>query len=66
MDSKMILLISINAILPINLILLLGTGIGIGDMAMMAGMMGPPIGWVVLLIILALGGFLDWAVLYAH
>jgi hypothetical protein len=37
-----------------------------GGMAMMAGMMGTPIGWVVMLIILALGGILAYAALYPH
>ena len=62
----MILLIVIGAILLIALILLFASGIGMGGMAMMAGMMASPIGWVVFLIILALAGFLGWAVLYTH
>ena len=66
MDPKMILLIVIGAILLIALILLFASGIGMGGMAMMAGMMASPIGWVVFLIILALAGFLGWAVLYTH
>ena len=35
-------------------------------MAMMAGAMSTPLGWVALLIILALAGFLGWAALYMH
>jgi len=66
MDSQTIMLLVIGAVLLIALLLLFGTGVGMGGMAMMAGMMGTPIGWVILLVILALGGFLAWAVLYVH
>ena len=66
MDTNTILLIVIGVVLLVALILLFGSGAGMGGMAMMAGMMGTPIGWVVLLAIVALGGFLAWAVLYAH
>lgn len=65
MDPKMILLIIIGIVLLIALILLLAGGVGMGGM-MMAGMMSTPFGWVALLIILALAGFLGWAFLYAH
>lgn len=66
MDPKMILLIIIGIVLLIALILLLAGGVGMGGMMMMAGMMSTPFGWVALLIILALAGFLGWAFLYAH
>ncbi len=66
MDSNTVLLIVIGVILLVALVVLFASGVGMGGMAMMAGMMGTPIGWVVLLVILALGGFLAWAVLYAH
>jgi hypothetical protein len=66
MNAQTIVLLVIGAILLTALLLLLGTGAGMGGMAMMAGMMATPIGWVVLLIILALGGFMAWAFLFAH
>jgi len=66
MDNGTILLIVIGAILLVALILLFGSGLAMGGMAMMAGMMASPIGWVVLLIILALVGFLGYAAFYAH
>ncbi len=66
MDSNTILLIVIGIVLLVALVLLFGSGAAMGGMAMMAGMMATPIGWVVLLVIVALGGFLAWAVLYAH
>jgi hypothetical protein len=66
MDNGTILLIVIGAILLVALILLFGSGMAMGGMAMMAGMMASPIGWVVLLIILALVGFLGYAAFYAH
>ncbi len=66
MDTNSILLIATGVVLLLALVLLFGSGAATGGMAMMAGMMGTPIGWVVLLVILALGGFLAWAALYAH
>ena len=66
MDSGTILLIVIGAILLVALILLFGSGMAMGGMAMMAGMMSTPIGWIALLIILALVGFLGFAAFYAH
>jgi hypothetical protein len=66
LSAPTVILIIIGVILLIALILLLGGGMAMGGMAMMAGMMGTPIGWVVLLIIFALGGFLAYAALYPH
>jgi hypothetical protein len=66
MNAQTVLLVIVGVILLIALLLLFGGGIAMGGMAMMAGMMGTPIGWVALLIILALGGFLAYAALYAH
>jgi hypothetical protein len=60
MDIGTVLLIVIGAILLIVLIALLGGGMAMGGMAMMAGMMATPVGWLVLLIlvgIIALIGF---------
>ena len=53
LNSGLILLIIIGVVLLILLIALFG-----GGMAMMAGVMGTPIGWIALIIIglLALGG----------
>ncbi len=66
MDTQTILLIVIGVILLIAILLLFGGGMAMGGMAMMAGMMGTPVGWVLLLIILALGGILAYVILYAH
>lgn len=66
MGTGNILLIVVGIILVVAVVLLLGSGVAMGGMAMMAGMMGTPIGWVILLIILALGGFLIYAAFYAH
>ena len=65
-DTQTMLLIVIGLVLLVAALLLFGGGMAMGGMAMMAGMMGTPIGWVVLLIILALGGFLAYTALYAH
>jgi len=55
-----LLLLIVAAVLLIALIALLGGGMAMGGMAMMAGMMGTPIGWVILLLIglVALAGYL--------
>ena len=66
MEPGNALLIVIGIILLIALLLLFGGGMVMGGMAMMAGMMSTPIGWVALLIILALAGFLAYAAFYAH
>ena len=53
MDVGTVLLIVIGAILLILLIALLGSGMAMGGMAMMAGMMSNPLGWLVILILIA-------------
>jgi len=60
LDPGMVLLIIVGVVLVVALIALLGGGMAMGGMAMMAGMMGTPIGWIALIIIgiLALGGYL--------
>ena len=60
LDPGLILLIIVGAVLLIVLIALLGGGMAMGGMAMMAGMMGTPIGWIALIVIglLALGAYL--------
>jgi len=59
-DPGTVLLLVVGAVLVVALIALLGGGMAMGGMAMMAGMMGTPVGWVALIIIglLALGGYL--------
>lgn len=66
MNTQTILLVVIGIILLVAVLLLFGGGMAMGGMAMMVGMMGTPIGWVILLIILALGGLLAYIALYAH
>ena len=66
MDAQTILLIVIGVVLLVAILLLFGGGMAMGGMAMMAGMMGTPVGWVLLLITLALGGILAYTALYAH
>lgn len=66
LDTGNILPIVIGVILLIAIVLLLGSGMAMGGMVMMAGMMSTPIGWVALLIILAVGGFLAYAAFFAH
>lgn len=53
MDVGTVLLIVVGAILLILLIALLGSGMAMGGMAMMAGMMANPVGWLVILILVA-------------
>jgi hypothetical protein len=65
MDTGTILLIVIGVVLLIILILALGGGMAIGGMAMMAGMMSTPVGWVVLLILVGLMALIGYAVLFA-
>jgi len=65
LDTGTILLIVIGAVLLITLILALGGGMAMGGMAMMAGMMGTPVGWVVLLILVGLVALIGYAVLFA-
>ena len=66
MDTGTVLLIVIGAVLLIALILALGGGMAMGGMAMMAGMMGTPVGWVVLLILVGLMALIGYAVLFAR
>lgn len=65
MDTQTIILIVIGVVLLIALVLLLGSGVAMGGMAMMAGMMATPIGWIILLIILALAALVGYAAFYA-
>ena len=60
LDPGLILLIIVGVVLLIVLIALFGGGMAMGGMAMMAGMMGTPVGWIALIVIglLALGGYL--------
>ena len=59
-DPGTALLLIVGVVLLIALIALLGGGMAMGGMAMMAGMMGTPVGWIALILIglLALGGYL--------
>lgn len=43
-----VLLLIVGAVLLIVLIIFLGGGMAMGGMAMMAGMMGTPVGWVII------------------
>lgn len=60
LDPGTVLLIIVGIVLGVVLIAVLGGGAAMGGMAMMAGMMGTPVGWVVLIIIglIALVGYL--------
>lgn len=63
-DTGTILLIVIGVILLIALLLLFGGGIAMGGMAMMAGVMATPVGWIILLILLALAVLAGYVALY--
>ena len=65
MDTQTLILIAIGVILLIALILLLGSGVAMGGMAMMAGMMATPVGWVILLVILAMAALIGYLAFYA-
>lgn len=65
MNTETVLLIVIGVILIVVLILALGGGMAMGGM-MMAGMMGTPVGWVVLLILAGLVALIGYAVLFAR
>jgi hypothetical protein len=65
MDTQTIILIVIGVVLLIALVLLLGSGVAMGGMAMMASMMATPIGWIILLIILALAALVGYTAFYA-
>lgn len=60
LDPGLILLLIVAVVLIVILIALFGGGMAMGGMAMMAGMMGTPIGWIALIVIglIALGGYL--------
>lgn len=60
MEPGTILLGIVGVVLIVLLIALLGGGMAAGGMAMMAGMMGTPVGWIALIIIalIALAGYL--------
>lgn len=65
MDAGTALLIIIGGILLIALLLLFGGGVAMGEMAMMAGMMSTPIGWIILLVIMAVIGLLTYTAFFA-
>jgi len=65
MDTQNLILIVIGVMLLIALVLLLGSGMAMGGMAMMAGMMATPVGWVILLIILAVAALVGYMAFYA-
>lgn len=65
MDNGTVLLIVIGVVLLVVLLLALGGGMAMGGMAMMAGMMGTPVGWVVLLILVGLIALIGYAVFFA-
>lgn len=64
MEAGTVLLIVAGGILLIVLIVLLGGGMAAGGMAMMAGMMSNPIGWLVLLILAALIALIGYLLFY--
>jgi len=59
-DAGTVLLIIVGVVLLVALLALLGGGMAMGGMAMMAGMMSTPIGWVALILIalIALGAYI--------
>lgn len=65
MDTGTILLIVIGAVLLIVLLIALGGGMAMGGMAMMAGMMGTPVGWVILLILVGLIALIGYTIIFA-
>lgn len=64
MDTGTLLLLVIGGILLIVLILALGGGMAMGGMAMMAGMMSTPAGWLVLLILVGIIALIGYAVIF--
>ncbi|MBE0409198.1 MAG: hypothetical protein IBX69_05630 [Anaerolineales bacterium] len=64
MDIGTILLIVVGAVLLIVLLALIGGGMAMGGMAMMAGMMSNPVGWLVLLIIAALIALIGYGLFF--
>jgi hypothetical protein len=65
MDAGTVLLIVIGVIVLIALVLLVGSGAAMGGMAMMAGMMSTPFGWIILLVIMAVVGLLAYMAFFA-
>jgi len=65
MDTQTLILIVIGVVLLVALVLLFGSGMAMGGMAMMAGMMGTPVGWVLLLVILAVAALVGYMAFYA-
>jgi hypothetical protein len=63
-DVGTILLVVIGAVLLIALIALLGSGMAMGGMAMMAGMMSNPLGWLILLILVAVIALIGYFLLF--
>lgn len=63
MDTQTLILIVIGVVLLIALVLL--SSVAMGGMVMMAGMMATPVGWVVLLIILAVAALVGYLAFYA-
>jgi len=66
MSAGNILLIVVGVILLVAILILVAGGAGMGAMAMMAGMMATPFGWVALLIILAVGSLLAYVALVPY
>jgi len=64
MDVGTVLLIVIGAVLLIALIALLGGGMAMGGMAMMAGMMATPVGWLILLILVGVIALVGYVLLF--
>ena len=60
MEPGTILLWIVGIVLVALLVALLGGGMAAGGMAVMAGMMGTPVGWIALIIIalIALAGYM--------
>lgn len=65
MDIGTILLIVIGAVLFVALLLLLGGGMAMGGMAMIAGMMSNPVGIVVFLILAALIAWIGYLLFFS-
>lgn len=65
MDTGTVLLLVVGAVLLIVLIVALGGGMAMGGMAMMAGMMSTPVGWLVLLILAGILALIGYAVLFS-
>jgi drug/metabolite transporter (DMT)-like permease len=64
MDVGTLLLVVVGAILIIVIIALLGGSMAMGGMAMMAGMMSNPLGWLILLILAALIALIGYVLFF--